>query len=365
MKKFLVPFLLITGTLVLSSCTNQSTSKDTKPKNIILMIGDGMGIAEVSAAMTVNGGSLSMLEVSSFGYSRTSSASDYVTDSGAGGTAISTGTRTYNGAIGVDSDTLPLKTILEFAEEKGLSSGLISTSAVTHATPASFIAHQKSRNYYEAIAADFLKTDVDVVIGGGRDHFSKRADSVDLISVLVQNGYQVADSLAAIDAENAGKFYVLTAPVHNPRVSEGRGGLLPEATDLALRVLNRNEKGFFVMVEGSMIDWGGHAHDAQYIIEETLDFDQAVGKALEFARADGETLVLITADHETGGMALNGGDLAGRSVTAGFTTTGHTAVMVPVFAYGPGAEKFTGVQDNTDLFEKMMELLSLNEGSGR
>jgi len=362
MKNILLAGLLLSAALLVSACQTDISERTNKsPKNIILMIGDGMGVSEVYAGLTANGGSLNLEKCTHYGFSKTHSSSNYVTDSGAGGTAISTGVRTYNGAIGVDPDSIPIKTILEYAEDKGLSTGLISTSSITHATPASFISHQKSRNSYEAIASDFLKTDVDVVIGGGRHNFMKRADSVDLIDQLIQNGYVVKYNMEDINNVSSGKLFGLTADGHNPRYSEGRGNFLPEATETATRLLSSNEKGFFLMVEGSMIDWGGHGNDIKYIIEEMLDFDRAIGEALKYAEADGETLIVITADHETGGLAINNGNLSTGEVTPGFTTKGHTGVMVPVFAYGPGAEEFVGIQKNTDLFDKMMKLLNLND----
>ncbi|MCK5820342.1 MAG: alkaline phosphatase [Bacteroidales bacterium] len=364
MKNIFFPVLIVFAVLFATACqTEQEAQLPKAPKNIILLIGDGMGVSEVYAGLTANGGSLNLEKCTHYGYSKTHSASGYVTDSGAGGTAISTGVRTYNGAIGVDTDSLPLKTILEFAEEKGLSTGLVSTSSITHATPASFISHQKSRNYYEAIAADFLKTDVDVIIGGGRHNFMKRADSVNLIEQLIQNGYAVKYDMEDVNSTESGKLFGLTADAHNPRYSEGRGDMLPEATETAVRLLSANDNGFFLMVEGSMIDWGGHANDIKYITEEMLDFDRAVGEALKFAEADGETLIVITADHETGGLGINGGDFATGEVIGGYTTKGHTGVMVPVFAFGPGADAFAGIQKNTDLFDKMMKLLKLNDDS--
>ncbi len=358
MKRSIKYLFAISGILILCSC-GRNKNVEEYPKNIILLIGDGMGVSEVYAGLTANGGSLNLEKCTVFGYSKTHSSSSYVTDSGAGGTAISSGIRTFNGAIGVGPDSLPVKTILEYAEEAGLATGLVSTSSVTHATPASFIAHQKSRNYYEAIASDFLKVDVDLVMGGGKDNFSLRADSLDLLEELKAKGYQVAESLSDIDSENFEKFYVFTANGHNTRVSEGRGDMLPQSTRIATELLDKNSKGFFLMVEGSMIDWGGHANDIKYISEEMVDFDNAIGEAIRFAESDGETLVLITADHETGGLAISGGDFETGEVQAGFTTLGHTGVMVPVFAYGPGAKYFSGIQENTDLFDKMMRLLKL------
>ncbi|MDX8338569.1 alkaline phosphatase [Draconibacterium sp. IB214405] len=330
--------------------------KTDKPKNIIFLIGDGMGAAQVFSGITANQGKLFLENCRHIGFSKTQSADNYITDSAAGGTALSCGVKTYNGAIGVDADTVKVKSILEAAEENGLATGLVSTSAITHATPASFIAHQPNRGMYEEIAADFLETDIDVFIGGGISHFIARKDGRNLMTELKDKGYTVESDINKISEVKSGKLAGLTAQVHNPRMSE-RGNMLPVATTTALDILDNNKKGFFLMVEGSQIDWGGHASSTVYVVEDMLDFDQTIGKALEFAAKDGETLVLVTADHETGGMALTGGDMSTGMVKADFPTTDHTAVMVPVFAYGPGAEEFIGIMENTDIHNKMKKLL--------
>ena len=330
--------------------------KAKKPKNIILLIGDGMGVTQVFSGLTANKGHLFLENFKAIGFSQTQSADNYITDSAAGGTALSAGKRTYNGAISVDMDKKPLKTILEEAEENGLATGLVATSAITHATPAVFIAHQPQRNMYEEIAADFLKTDIDVFIGGGKTHFTQRKDGRNLVEELKAKGYRYEEDINKIKRVKKGKLAALTADIHNGRVEE-RGELLPIATKTAIRILSNNKKGFFLMVEGSQIDWGGHANSTIYIVEEMLDFDRAIGKALEFAEKNGETLLVVTADHETGGMAITGGGFDTGSVTAAFSTHHHTAVMVPVFAYGPGAEEFTGIMKNTDIHDKIKELL--------
>ena len=332
--------------------------KAKKPKNVIMMIGDGMGTAQVFAGITANGGHLFLDNFKQVGFSKTQSSNGYITDSAAGGTALSTGQKTYNGAIGVNTDTVAIKTVLEMAEGKGLATGLVSTSAITHATPASYIAHQGSRGSYEDIAADFLKTDIDVFIGGGYKHFAQRKDKRDLTSELKQKGYQVLRNMDEIAQVKSGKLAGLTADEHNDIFSK-RKMSLPLATQTALNILDQNKNGFFIMIEGSQIDWGGHQNHVGYIVGEMLDFDQTIGKALEFAAKDGETLIIVTADHETGGMALVGGDMKAGKVKGAFPTGDHTAVMVPVFAYGPGAENFTGIMENTDIPKKIMSLLGL------
>lgn len=333
----------------------QKFRKD-KPKNIILLIGDGMGVSQVFAGLTANRGHLFLENCKHIGFSKTQSADDYITDSAAGGTALSAGVKTNNGAIGVDKNGTPVKTILEEASENGLATGLVSTSSITHATPASFIAHQASRSSYEDIAADFLNTDIDVFIGGGLDHFTKRKDGRDLTNELKSKGYEVEMDVKKIKKVKKGKLAGLTADVHNGRMGE-RGDMLTVATETALNILDNNKKGFFLMIEGSQIDWGGHAGSTIYVTEDMLDFDQVIGKALEFAAKDKETLIIVTADHETGGMAITGGDMQKGVVKAAFPTGGHTAVMVPVFSYGPGAEEFIGIMENTDIHAKMKKLL--------
>lgn len=332
--------------------------KAKKPKNVIVMIGDGMGVAQVFAAITANGGHLYLDNFKHVGFSKTASSNKYITDSAAGGTALSTGQKTYNGAIGVNTDTVAIKTILEMAEEKGLATGLVSTSAITHATPASYIAHQGSRGSYEDIAADFVKTDIDVFIGGGYKHFTQRKDGRDLTRDLQHNGYQVLRDMDEIAKVKTGKLAGLTADEHN-EVFPKRKMDLPLSTETALNILDQNKKGFFIMIEGSQIDWGGHANNTIYIVNETLDFDRAIGKALEFAAKDRETLLIVTADHETGGMAVTGGDMKSGMVKGAYTTGGHSAIMVPVFSYGPGAENFTGIMENTDIPKNIMKLLGL------
>ncbi|MCG8578697.1 MAG: alkaline phosphatase [Bacteroidales bacterium] len=331
-----------------------------RPKNIILFIGDGMGVAQVFAGITVNGG-LNMEQMPFIGFNKTQSADNYVTDSAAGGTAISTGVRTYNGAIGVDVNGEKLTTILEYAERNNKATGLVSTSAITHATPASFIAHQPQRNMYEQIAGDFLETDIDVFIGGGADFFTKRVDGRNLVLELNQKGYRVAYNIDEVEDVNSGKLAVLTAVAHNPGYRD-RGEMLTKSTSKAIEVLsNADSKGFFLMVEGSQIDWGGHQNDASYVTGEVLDMDRALAEALKFAMEDRRTLVIVTADHETGGMTINDGDVEKGYVKAGFNVGDHTAVMVPVFAFGAGAEEFIGVYDNTEIFEKIYKLYKFKE----
>lgn len=357
MKKVSALFLLVIFGVPLTSCLTSSKlahKENPEIRNVIFMIGDGMGLPDVYAAMTVSEKPLNIERCKITGLQKTLSADSYITDSGAAGTALATGHKTKNGAIGMDPLGNRLKSILEIAEDNGLSTGLVSTSSVTHATPASFIAHQSSRGSYEDIARDFLKTDIDVFIGGGYDHFAKRQDKLNLIDTLKLRGYEVDTSMSMITRSTSRKLAGLTAHGHNPYRLDGRGDMLPASSEKALEILSKNKKGFFLMIEGSQIDWAGHENAADTLIDETLDFDKAVGVALDYAKKDGHTLVIITADHETGGVTIAGGDKATHSVKLNFSTKDHTAIMVPVYSFGPGAEKFSGIYDNTEIFQKIL-----------
>lgn len=327
-----------------------------KAKNIILMIGDGTGSSQVYAGYTANRGKLNLMQMPVGGFIITNSSDAYITDSAAGATALSAGVKTFNAAIGVDADSVRVKTILQMAEDQGLATGLIATCTITHATPASFIAHNPNRRDYEGIATDFLETDIDLFIGGGHDHFNpkKREDGRDLLDELEKKGYTITNGLEQLEATQSDKIAGFVAGMHPARYPE-RGEMLMTATKKALEVLSAKENGLFLMIEGSQIDWGGHADNTTYITQEMYDFDRAVGEVLQFAQQDGETLVIVTADHETGGFSHNGGNIETGEIVGKFTTGGHTGVMVPVFAYGPSAEIFGGIQQNTDLFFKMLQ----------
>lgn len=355
-RRISVSVFLTVISLTFITCSSgryAGSRKQPEIRNVILMIGDGMGISAIYSAMTVSDHPLNIERCNTIGLQKTNSADNYITDSAAAGTAIATGSKTKNGVIGMDSNGLRVKSILEIAEQNGLSTGLVSTSSVTHATPASFIAHQSSRGSYEDIAADFLKTDVDVFIGGGYDHFAKRKDKLNLIDSLRARGYEVANTMNQVLALTSGKLAGLVAPVHTPYRLDGRGDMLPQASAKAIEILSKNKKGFFLMIEGSQIDWAGHANSADTLVDETIDFDNAVGKVLEFAEKDGHTLVIITADHETGGVTITGGNIKTRKVKLNFATEDHTPILIPVYSFGPGSENFNGIYENTEIFQKI------------
>lgn len=333
---------------------NEVSNSDAVVKNIILLIGDGMGVSQVFSGFSANNDQLYLQYARHIGFQKTKSKDKYKTDSAAGGTAIACGIKTNNGVVGMDGDLKPVKSVLVHASENGKATGMVSACKITHATPASFIAHVENRGQYEDIAEFFVSDHLDVFVGGGLDDFNKREDDRSLLSDLENKGFQIATTQEELSGISDGKIAGLLAPGHIDRYPQ-RGEFLPESTKKAIDILSKDEDGFFLMVEASQIDWGGHDNDMEYIVEEMLDFDRTIGEVLKFAEKDGNTLVIITADHETGGLSIHDCDPLEGRVEGRFTTGSHTSVMVPVFTYGPGAEKFIGIYENSDVFHKMME----------
>ena len=338
--------------------TDSDVNKNKYAKNIIFLVGDGMGLTQISAGLYSNGNKLSLEEFKKIGFHKCYSYDDLVTDSAAGATAFSAGVKTYNGAIGVGPDTMAVKTILEEAEEKGYNTGLVTSSTIVHATPASFIAHNKSRKNYEEIALDFLKTDIDLFIGGGLKFFNRRADERNLVEEMRSNGYFFSnyfdEDFENVSFEGHDKVGFLTADKDPLSVEQGRT-YLPLATEKAINFLDaksQDGKGFFLMVEGAQIDWGGHANKGNFIITEMLDFDKVIQVVLDYTKDHPETLVVITADHETGGLAINKGSKL-NDLDLQFTSDYHTADLIPVFSKGPGSDSFMGFYENTAIYNKM------------
>lgn len=325
-------------------------------KNVIFMIGDGMGLSQIYTAMVKNGGALNIESMHTIGFSKTYSANHFTTDSGAGGTALACGVKSNNGMIGMSADSIPQLSIMEYAKKAGLATGIVVSCNLTHATPASFVAHQISRKMTEEIAADYLKSDIDVFIGGGKDEFEKRKDKRNLSIELKEKDYQLIYKLEELDKIKTGKVAALLADNHPPKQTEGRGEMLAISTQKALELLSQNNKGFFLMVEGSQIDWGSHKNDIDYVVSEMLDFDKAIGIALNFVAKNEQTLLIVTADHECGGLTLPEGNIAKNELEAKFSTFEHTGTPVPVFSKGLGEAEFTGFMENTDFYKKLVQL---------
>jgi len=294
------------------------------PKNIILMIGDGMGMGQLSAGTYASGNHTNQEEFPIVGIQKPQAFDNLITDSAAAATAFACGVKTFNTAIGVDKDKKPVQTILEEAEGKNMKTGMVATSTIVHATPASFIAHNDYRKNYEAIAVE--------------DYLSE--------TPAIKMKLESADKFAYLASDND------PLPVY-----QGRDYFI----DMSMSAINflsnkSGDEGFFLMIESSQIDWGGHANNANYILEEFKEFNQLIGKVNAWASNDGETLVIVTADHETGGFTIQTGSTMDSLVTT-FTSTHHTGDFIPVFAMGPGSENFSGLYENTAIYHKMRKAL--------
>ena len=329
-----------------------------KVKNVILMIGDGMSLMHVYSAWTANRGKLNLDNSQAIGLSKTYCADRLITDSGAGGTALATGQKTNYHYVGVDTEGKPLKSLIDLASENGKSSGIAVTCRLWDATPATFCCHNIDRDNEAEIVADYVNCNADYVFGGGAKLFENREDGRNIFKELSIKGFQIPRSWEEVEKIKSGKVFAVVDSVDTPLPAE-RGDLLARASLKGIELLNQNTKGFFMMIEGSQIDDYGHFNDLDLLMQETHDFDRTIGKIYEWAAQDGETLVVITADHETGGLTLVDGDLEEGRIVCKFSTGGHSGVMVPVYAFGPGSEKFTGIYENTAIFDKIKELLNL------
>lgn len=330
----------------------------TKVKNVILMIGDGMSLMHVYSAWTANRGKLYLENCEATGLSKTYCANKLVTDSGAGGTAMAIGQKTNYHSVGVDVNGNPQPSLIKLAKQKGMSAGVAVTCRLWDATPADFCCHNTDRDNEDEIIADYVNCEADYVVGGGAKKFENRKDGRNIFKELEQKGYQVARSWEECKNLKSGKIFAVTDSVDTPLPAE-RGDRLAQSSLKGIELLNQNPNGFFMMIEGSQLDDYGHFNDLDLLMQETHDFDRTVGKILEWAAKDGETLVVVTADHETGGLTLIDGDKDKGEIKCKFSTTGHSGVMVPVYAFGPGAELFTGIYENTDIFHKIKSLLNL------
>jgi alkaline phosphatase len=341
-----------------------------KVKNIIFCIGDGMGLGQISLARMETAGPSGTLYIERMpvtGLIRTHSADALVTDSAAAGTALASGVKTNNGMIGVMPDGTKRQTILEAAKAKGMVTGLVVTSRITDATPAAFASDVTSRKMQDKIAEQLIENKVNVLFGGGEEYFlprsdgrSKRNDQKNLTEQARKTGYLYVRN--AEELRDANNPYILGLFQLGPLTSIAPEPNLADLTAKAIDILDRSgsSRGFFLMIEGSQIDIACHDNNASGVIRQILLFDQAVKTAIDFAQQDKQTLVVVTADHETGGLIIKGGDLKGNKLDLNWATSHHSAMPVPVYAFGPGAEVFTGTYDNSEVPKKFARLLGIN-----
>ena len=323
------------------------------------MIGDGMALPQVFATMLATGDDLAFCQFPYIGVVDTRSKSNTITDSAAGGTALACDEKTKNGMVGMNSDTVAMPTILDVLAEQGKSTGIVVTCYSGHATPADFYAKVPKRSMYEEIAVQMAESDkLNVMIAGGRKHFTQRKDSINLLERMENElGWTIYDTLANINTDCM-KYAVLADDDHMP-VYPDRGEFLPDGVRTALETLEKDEDGFFLMVEGSQIDFACHAHDSVWMVNETVDFSNAVQVALDYARTHDNTLVVVTADHETGGLTMI--DRKGKytNVEFDYSTGSHTCLPVMIYAYGPGAELFTGWMQNNEVKARILKACNI------
>ena len=333
MKQLLI--ILSVLALSISSYANEPI------KQVIFIIGDGMGLNQMCKLDSPN----HFERANYIGLSKTYSASHKVTDSAAGGTALACGVKTQNGMLGMNADSIPVNSILSVLKEKGFSTGLVASCRINHATPASYYAHQPNRNMDAEILADLYANGPDVFVAGGNKLLS--------IESLEKAGYKYVDNIGDLQKQENGKVACVLATEDMPNALE-RGNEITLGTAEAIRLLEKNEKGFFIMIEGSQIDWAGHNNQADYMLAEMQDINKVIGLCMDYADANPGTLVIITADHETGGTTI-----VGEEKEYKYSTGNHTGAMVPVYSYGTGAENFSGIFENTTFKDKILNLMQV------
>ena len=334
---------------------NEGVDQDGTPKSIIFIISDGTGIGQYSLSYYANG-PFAPARFEHVGLVAThpndgqcESTCKRVTDSAASGTALSSGIKTYNNAIAVDRDTIAVKTMLEIAEEKGMSTGLVATSTITHATPASFAAHVDSRRKEDEIAIQYAQQEIDVILGGGKKYWP---DS--LIAQYEKNGAQFIDDINSSIDENK-RLLGLFAEGPLPTVNENRSPTTTEMARLAISRLDKNPNGFFVMIEESQVDWGGHSNSAEYIMGEMASLNELINFVLDYQLDHSDVLVVLTADHECGGVAVH--DDKDSNLDIHFTSNYHSANFVPIWSTGPGSVIFDAFMDNTEIGKQLIQYI--------
>ena len=391
MKRYNIIAIAMLAIFCAASCCN--TADKPQVKNVIYLIGDGMGFGAVTSLLLSEEEATGFEEAHVIGLSETCSANNYVTDSAAGGTALATGTRTNNGYVGADPDGNQLTSVLRKAQTLGKKTAIVVNTTLTEATPGAFYGGVTSRKMVYDIAKQFTESGVDLAIGGGLDHFIGRPDSLDLTATLIEKGYDVYLNWETVLKTDSDKF-VGILPLYDLHRREENNGTasaaegqevclaaqlaamnedanathlseptvyLEKATAKALDVLSRNNKdGFFLMIESAIIDGYGHNNDSDGMIVEMKEFNCTLRQMIAYVNEHPETLLVVTADHETGGTGVYyNGHTPGNEgpIKLNFSTSGHTGTVVPIFAYGAGAENFAGIMKNTDIPKKIEALM--------
>lgn len=333
--------------------THRNDGGKGRIRNVIFLIGDGMGLSQITAAAYANCG-LTLMNFNYIGLQRNNALGAFTTDSAAGGSALATGERHANRHISMTEQGEAVPSLSDWFRGKGLPVGVVTLGNAVDATPTAFYGHSVERDNADELTRCLLDTPVDLLCGSGIRQFTERGDGIDLIGELSKN-YRFVRSIDEINAAE-GRVVCIDERM-DEAAEESNLGLLAEATRAAIdKLQERGDKGFFLMVEGAKIDYAGHSRCLPGSVIEMLSFDLAVAEALKFADENGQTLVVVTADHETGGLVLLDGDEQSGRIMGVYTTDDHTPAMLPVFAYGPGADRFCGTYLNTEIARRIREL---------
>ena len=330
-------------------------------KNIIFLIGDGMGLASATMMQVENSYNETIFDrAENIALQKTYSADNRVTDSAASGTALATGYKTNNTFIGCTPDGVAVESLLDVAKAQGKATGVVVTTYLQHATPAAFYAHTESRHNYGIISEQLIGSSLDVAIGGGMGHFKERYGD-EAKAVIKNSGFTLVEDIAELQNQS-GESRTL-ALLADWEVGSNSGSYLADATSEALRLLEvrGEDNGFVLMVEGSLIDGMGHANNAEAQKLEMQGFMGAIEVAVEYAKAHEGTLVVVTADHETGGLSIVSADanfnLSEQGVEYRWTTNGHSGVMIPIYLYGAANECVNGIVENVDIAKRLKSLI--------
>lgn len=333
--------------------THRNDGGKGRIRNVIFLIGDGMGLSQITAAAYANCG-LTLMNFNYIGLQRNNALGAFTTDSAAGGSALATGERHANRHISMTEQGEAVPSLSDWFRGKGLPVGVVTLGNAVDATPTAFYGHSVERDNADELTRCLLDTPVDLLCGSGIRQFTERGDGIDLIGELSKS-YRFVRSIDEINAAE-GRVVCIDERM-DEAAEESNLGLLAEATRAAIdKLQERGDKGFFLMVEGAKIDYAGHSRCLPGSVIEMLGFDLAVAEALKFADENGQTLVVVTADHETGGLVLLDGDEQSGRIMGAYTTDDHTPAMLPVFAYGPGADRFCGTYLNTEIARRIREL---------
>ena len=333
--------------------THRNDGGKGRIRNVIFLIGDGMGLSQITAAAYANCG-LTLMNFNYIGLQRNNALGAFTTDSAAGGSALATGERHANRHISMTEQGEAVPSLSDWFRGKGLPVGVVTLGNAVDATPTAFYGHSVERDNADELTRCLLDTPVDLLCGSGIRQFTERGDGLDLIGELSKS-YRFVRSIDEINAAE-GRVVCIDERM-DEAAEESNLGLLAEATRAAIdKLQERGDKGFFLMVEGAKIDYAGHSRCLPGSVIEMLSFDLAVAEALKFADENGQTLVVVTADHETGGLVLLDGDEQSGRIMGAYTTDDHTPAMLPVFAYGPGADRFCGTYLNTEIARRIREL---------